>query len=549
MGEFVRHVPCVHPECGSTDGAGEYADGSTHCFVCKRNTPATDGTTTVQREELPSRASQGLLSGTIEALAKRGITEETCKKFGYAIGKDSSGKFCQIAPYYDGKELVAQKLRYADKGFKFIGQPKRAGLFGMQLWGDHGKKVVITEGEIDCLTVSQLQGNKWPVVSVPTGSGGAKKALSKHLQWLLGYEEIVLMFDEDEPGKAATAECVGLFPAGRCKVASLPLKDANECLLAGQGAAVIQAMWNAQTYRPDGLVSFADVAARIRKPVEWGIPWWSPQLTKLTYGRRFKEIYTFGAGTGIGKTDWLTQQIAFDMDLLDDEGKPRLVGLIFLETPIDELGKRIAGKKLKRRFHVPDAGWTQEELDTGTDWLLDKGTLYDSIGQTDWEVIKNHIRFMANEGIRIFYLDHLTALADTDDEKGSLEKIMKELGGLVHELGIMLHLVSHLTTPDKGPSHEEGGRVTIRQFKGSRSIGFWSNFMFGLERNQQSEDEEERQTTVFRVLKDRNTGGSTGALIPLGYDREAGCLFEQEVKPDNPFDASPKGTSGGNPNF
>ena len=34
-----------------------------------------------------------------------------------------------------------------------------------------------------------------------------------------------------------------------------------------------------------------------------------PELTRLTYGRRYGEIATFGAGTGVGKTDWLSQQI------------------------------------------------------------------------------------------------------------------------------------------------------------------------------------------------------------------------------------------------
>ncbi len=78
---------------------------------------------------------------------------------------------------------------------------------------------------------------------------------------------------------------------------------------------------------------------------------------------------------------------------------------------------------------------------------------------------------------------------------------MSELGGLVKVMDIIITFVSHLTTPD-GTPHEEGGRVTIRQFKGSRAIGYWSDFMFGMERDTQAEDEEERQTTTFRVLKE-----------------------------------------------
>jgi twinkle protein len=39
--------------------------------------------------------------------------------------------------------------------------------------------LTITEGEIDALSVSQAQGNKWPVVSVPTGAKGAVKPLRR----------------------------------------------------------------------------------------------------------------------------------------------------------------------------------------------------------------------------------------------------------------------------------------------------------------------------------------------------------------------------------
>jgi twinkle protein len=75
----------------------------------------------------------------------------------------------QIANYIRDGVVVAQKVRFPGKDFTFLGKPKDAGLYGMHLWRDGGKMVVITEGEIDALSVSQLQDNKWPVVSVPNG--------------------------------------------------------------------------------------------------------------------------------------------------------------------------------------------------------------------------------------------------------------------------------------------------------------------------------------------------------------------------------------------
>ncbi|MDQ0392637.1 hypothetical protein [Labrys monachus] len=61
------------------------------------------------------------------------------------------------------------------------------------------------------------------------------------------------------------------------------------------------------------------------------------------------------------------------------------------------------------------------------------------------------------------------------------------------------------------------------------AIGFWCHYMFGLERDQQHEDERWRSITVFRVLKDRYTGRATGEVIYLGYDRDTGTLFETEA--------------------
>lgn len=525
---FVQHEPC--PACGSSDGLGRYTDGHGHCFVCSHYEHG-DGTSSSPSNKPRKGSSMGdLLHGTVQALAKRNITEDTCRKFGYSVGRDKYGEPVQIADYRNKSgELVAQKLRTPDKDFTTLGDFSEVALFGSHLWNG-GKKIVVTEGEIDCLTVSQVQNNKWPVVSVPNGAQAAKKAISRNLDYLGKFDEVVFMFDMDEPGQAAAKECAALLPVGKAKIAALSMKDPNELLCAGKGDEIVSAMWNAKDYRPDGLLSFDDVIERIKKPVEWGIPWWDERLTALTYGRRYREVYTFGAGTGIGKTDWLTQQIAFDM------AEGHQVGLIFLETPVDELGKRIAGKKMGCLFHIPDAGWTPEQLAEGAEWLRGKGGLYDSFGQTDWEIIRGHIRYMATAlGIRIFYLDHLTALADTQDEKGSLEQIMKELAGLAHELDIMVHVVSHLTTPE-GKPHEEGGRVTIRHFKGSRAIGFWSNFMFGLERNQQSEDPAERGVTTFRVLKDRNTGRATGETLGLTYERETGRLAPHDLTADTaPF--------------
>ena len=466
-----------------------------------------------------------IYDGEIRDLLKRNITRETCEKFGYTVGQYRD-RPVQIAPYYIGNRMAAQKLRFPDKGFKFIGETGDVGLYGQQLWRDGGKMVVVTEGEIDCMSVSQLQGNKYPVVSVPNGAAGARKALAKQLDWLNRFEKIILMFDNDDAGRKAVDECVDLFPPGRCYVAALPMKDANEMLVAGRGPEVIDAVWGAKQYRPGGLVTIADIRKDVMKTPEVGLPWCLSTLTGFTYGRRHGEVYAIGAGTGVGKTDLLTQQITYDVVELKQK-----VGVFFLEQQPAETAKRLAGKVAGKRFHVPNDGWTTEDLTTSLHTLEGTGGLflYDHFGSCNWDVIRERIRYLAHaEGVRLFYLDHLTALAaEEEDERKALETIMAQIGSLVKELDVVLHLVSHLATPE-GKPHEEGGRVMIRHFKGSRAIGFWCHYMLGLERNQQSEDEAERGTTTLRVLKDRYTGQSTGRTMFIKYDHTTGLLSECE---------------------
>jgi twinkle protein len=536
---FTHKEPC--PKCGSRDNLARYTDGHGFCFGCRHHEPATGEPTTTRTSSVTKEFTP--ISGEVRALKARGISEETCRHFGYTVGTDpKTGKLVQLAPYFSPEgRIVAQKWRTADKDFGVVGKLKEAlPLFGQHLWRDGGKKVVITEGEIDCMSVSQVQGNKWPVVSVPNGAQGAKKALAAASEWLERFEEVILMFDMDEPGRAAVEECAPLFSPGKCKVASLPLKDANEMLKAGRGKDLIDAIWGAKGFRPDGIRTVDELAEEAEQDIPEGLPWFLPTLDKLTYGRRPGEIYAFGAGTGVGKTDLFTQSIAHDLMVLKQS-----VGVLYLEQPPVETLRRIAGKTVGKVLHVPRTT-TQEERRAAIAPLRDCGRLhlYDNFGSTEWDVVKAKIRYMAvGLGCKLIYFDHLTALvAGEEEERKALDKIMAEMAALALELGCTIHFISHLTRPE-GKPHEEGGRVQIRHFRGSNSIGMWSHFMFGLERDQQADLEENPSArySTLRVLKDRNTGQATGKVILLDYDPVTGLL--SEVAPPSPFDKAPTGAS------
>ena len=132
------------------------------------------------------------------------------------------------------------------------------------------------------------------------------------------------------------------------------------------------------------------------------------------------------------------------------------------------------------------------------------------------------------------FLDHLSILVsgqeDNGDERKSIDILMTKLRSLVEETGIGLLLVSHLRRPAGDKGHEDGREVSLSHLRGSASIAHLSDSVIALERNQQSEDEFESNTTTIRILKNRYTG-DTGVSCYLHYNKETGRMVEVE----NPF--------------
>jgi twinkle protein len=362
---FLRHIPCEN--CGSSDANSLYSDNHQFCFACNTHVKGDGECSEVQPKRMKA---DGLISGSYQDLIKRGIREDTCRKFGYQVG-ELNGRAVQIAPYYDATgALIAQKIRGADKSFSVLGSISTAQLFGANLWNS-GKKIVVTEGEIDCLSVSQVQGNKWPVVSIPNGAQGAKKAIARNLEYLNGFEEVIFMFDQDEPGKKAMAECVELFEPGKAKIASLPLKDANECLQKGKGEAIISAIWNAKAFRPDGILSGEDLWDQVSSTeVIPSIPYPWTKLNDLTHGARKGELVTMTAGSGVGKSA-IVREIAHH---LIKSGET--VGMIMLEENPKRTALGLMGIELNKPLHLSREGVSEEDIKESFNKTVGSGRVF-----------------------------------------------------------------------------------------------------------------------------------------------------------------------------
>lgn len=543
MDTYIKNEPC--PECGSSTGVGVYqrenGEYYGNCFneacLAYIQDPFSSGGDNVvaddefkevldnKQGERKKKFEQEFKQAIIGELLSREISKDACEKYDVRSIIENGKDVVHLYPHTkQGLTVSHMRRNVADKSFMSYGDTKNLEFFGQSVCGSGGKMIIVTEGQCDTLAVYDLlarMGKKYRVVSVVNGSSSAAKCFKDNYQWISTFESIFLAFDQDEPGQIAAEKISNMFAVNKVKNITFSEKDANDMLREDKHQEFLSAIFTAKESRPDGIVSVDDIFDEAIKPPVMGrsFPW--EKLTEVTYGYRTKEIYGIGAGSGCGKTEAFKEMINHT---IYHHKEP--AGVIFLEEPAHKTLKVLAGKRVNKRFHIPaDKGgdWTIEELTEGINDLRGKVYLYNHFGSKDWESIEAKIRYMVVAlGIKDIYLDHLTALvAQEDNEYKALNKIMEEMASLVQDLDCTIFYISHLRKAI-GTPHEEGGHVSADQFKGSGAIVYWSNFLFGIERNQQADDVDERNTSIFRVLKDRNTGIATGTHFKLRYDHTTG---------------------------
>jgi twinkle protein len=526
----LGHGPC--DSCGSRDNNALYTDGHKYCFGCQKYT-APDGK---QHEEFvasgPKKTADLVEGLSFVALPTRGLSLDTAKFWEYGVkeGVFVAGKLrsCQIAQYRDPatREVVAQHVKFmgddGKKDFRWFGDKKKAGLFGMHLWPNGGgKMVIITEGEIDAMTVSQFQDHRFPVYSVPNGASSAMKDLAAHIDFLEASEKIVLLFDNDAAGQKAAEECAQLFTPGKAVIAKLPLKDANEMHQAGRTREIIDAVFRAQPYRPDGIVSGTALWDAIMEEEQGHLlpfPW--EGLNAKIRGLRAGQILLIAAGTGIGKSTVARAIASYWHDRFDEK-----VAIIALEEPLFDTTCELIANKHRRR---DIADLPREELKVLFDDTMDEGwCLFNHMGCVDFDTLTHRIRYFARVcGCKTVIFDHIMAAVEGQDDadNAAVSRAMNHLRSLAGELGIRLIMPTHLKSVE-GKAFEEGAAVRLADLKWP-SLRQYANKIIAIERDQQSSDP---TAFKFRVLKCRGENGQTGLAGGARWDPNTGQMPEVEV--------------------
>jgi len=532
---FVKyHLPC--PLCSSSDAVSVNKDGSAYCFSCQEyikeyNMETAEIQSTNSKNEY--EVSDYLKQSNYAEIIDRNIREQTCKRYGVTVKMDSVGNITNhYYPYHDKQGAkIATKTRYTKlKEFSLQGNTKLAGLFGEHLFNKN-KYIIITEGELDCLSAYQMfktDRYETPVVSIKNGITSAVKDIKGSLDWLEQFDNVIINFDNDEQGREGALKVAELFSPGKCKILHLPneYKDASDCLSKNKIQVYTKAFWDAKLYAPDGIINANILFDEITKPtLKSFVQYPFEGINKLTYGIRPAELITFTAGSGLGKTQVMREIVHHMIKSTKDN-----IGLLMLEETPVITSKGLMSVEANQRLHLPDVHVSKEEMKTYFDATVGTGRvfMFDHFGSNSIDNIVSRVRYLA-KGLDCKYIiiDHVSIIVSDQshgDERRALDEIMTRLRTLVQETGVSMIVVSHLRRPD-GKGHEEGAATSLSQLRGSASIGQLSDMVIGLERDAQNDDPEIRNTTRVRVLKNR-FAGLTGPCCNLQYDVDTGRLKE-----------------------
>lgn len=536
-----HHANC--PKCESSD-AFSFKDGDEfgYCFSCGKSSPIDEDKLVIVQP--PPKTPSKMNLEDIADLDIRGFEERKIKKnitayYDVRVGYDANGNInSHFYPYTKKGEVVAYKQRRLPKKFSVIGDFDDVDLWGMNKAAG-GDRLVITEGEIDAMSVSAAQYEKYnrffPVVSLPSAS--TLTPLITHRSWIRGFKEVLLCLDQDGPGQEATEKAAKIIGYDKVKIVAMPEKDANEVLVKHGAQKLMSCLFDAKAYSPAGIVrgeAIWNQFTAVQEAVTIAYPPALQGLQDKLMGLQQGSLDLFTSGTGAGKSTVIKEIV-----LHIHETTEEMVGLISLEESVGDTAEKFVGMKLRKNLARLPNKLPEKELRKGFEEVFgdERIVLLDHQGDVGDESLLDKIEHLALIGCKYIILDHITIAvsegADGRTGNEAMDYVMKGLLKIVKKHNIWLGVISHLRkTDNKSKPFEEGYLPSLDDIKGSGSIKQISFNIIAFARNMVHKVTEIRNTIKFRVLKARRSG-ETGDAGCAEYVPATGRLKKSDI---NDFD-------------
>jgi len=540
VNKVVSDEPCPQCRAGGGDKTGNhlmvFEDGGKYCNRCghteststkNKNKYEADLKTVEQITALP-------VGGDIK---ERGLTNAFTELYKLRVEhNETSGEpeayYAPVNKVGTG-ELLGYQKRTLPKDFTFIGNTKQPKQFiGQDLVREEGKFLIIVEGFLDTIAARQMLSmdkKSWSVVGA--WSTGIEQQFRENIEWLNGFDTIVLALDQDSAGKKAIESVVGLLPVEKLKIATYSENDPCDMLSSGKYKEFVSCLSASKSYTPKGIVNAVDVLGEflslkdmpsVSFPKEW------TNIQEKTGGARAGEIIVYSGGTGLGKSAMCDELVDH---YLTNEPSTR-IGILKMEHNNAVGLQSVFSVHLKRNLKKFREEFTDEELTEkwnnyfGGDraFLIDHG--FSGVG-SDSGFISKLVGLIVGAKCTDIIVDHLHAvISDTESDNETVDSIMYSLQRLAQLYQVRLHVVMHLRkTGQGGKSFETGEMPSLDDLKGSGALKQVPDTIIFFARDTQEPDEVLRRVATLAVGKNRWLG-DTGQADRIIYELDDNKYYE-----------------------
>lgn len=390
---------------------------------------------TYKRPSMPEGAIKPV-DKVLAYLTGRGLKPLTIAK--YQVRED---KGAILFPSYRDSKLMFVKhlaLERDQKGKKktWVEAECEPCLFGWQAVDLDAREATICEGEIDAMTLWQYGK---PALSVPYGGGTGAKQDWIDSEWenLEQFETINLCMDMDEEGQKAAKEIANRLGLHRCRVVSLPHKDANECLKQKVPPVTIWECFTNGVYMdPEELKRAGTFTQAVvdrffppgGKKAGYDLPW------EKTHGRIRVypgEVSIWSGWNGAGKSLMLGQVIRKAIK----EGWRSCIASFEMsaEKTLGRMVQQELGDRPPMEEICKEMGRLNEDL-----WI------FDLVGTGKISRMMDVFEYAYRRyGITQFVVDSLTKLGMAEDDYAGQKALVDCLGDFVKHNAAHVHLVAH----------------------------------------------------------------------------------------------------------
>jgi twinkle protein len=480
----------------------------------------------------------------VEYLKSRGLTEETIKKYKIAqcVVWDGKQEADGMAfPYIRDGECLFIKSIGIDRpnGKKVINASKDSEpcLFGWHMMAEDSKTLIITEGEIDCMSLNQIGLDC--VLSVPFGGGSGNKQqwIDYEYHRLDRFEDIYICMDNDDAGKKGAEEIAQRLGIERCFLVKLPYKDANECIKNGMtGQDFLDAFSKCETFDPDELKNSYEFMESV-----WDLHTSPEQYLFTSPFPEFNDFFKF-------REHELTI-----INAQNGHGKSQLANGLMLEAITQGVDCFAASmefipKVFLRRLYTSimcTSAWKRDEFEAASNWINERLWMYNVTGTAKTKKLLETIRYAAKRyGVKLFLIDSLMKCGIGEDDYNGQKAFLEDLADLKNELPIHILLITH----SKKIENEDRptGKMDV---KGTGAITDIADNVMTIWRNKPREramdkiqagepltdkekDMANQPSAILGLYKQRNGDGSEGAI---GLEFDLKSMQYYSIKQGSPY--------------